>query len=135
MLSTLTREAILHLRAAEGWVELTNPAEALLELEAIAPEERSHPAVLEMFWHVYVAWRKWQPAFEVANQLIESHPEGPSGWINRAYAVRRMKGGGLIAAFDALLAAHKGETSDEVAQILYMKATLYTHRLEAEQRP
>ncbi|MEY2882121.1 MAG: hypothetical protein RLZZ15_4501 [Verrucomicrobiota bacterium] len=31
-----------------------------------------------------------------------------------------------IARFDALLAAHKGEVTDDVAQILYMKATLYT---------
>ena len=31
-----------------------------------------------------------------------------------------------FAAFDALLAAHSGEKTDDVAQILYMKATLYT---------
>ena len=31
-----------------------------------------------------------------------------------------------LAQFDALLAAHKGETSDDVARILMMKATLYT---------
>jgi peroxiredoxin len=31
-----------------------------------------------------------------------------------------------LTAFDTLLAAHKGETTDDVAQILYMKATLYT---------
>ncbi len=31
-----------------------------------------------------------------------------------------------LVAFDTLLAAHRGETTDAVAQILYMKATLYT---------
>jgi peroxiredoxin len=31
-----------------------------------------------------------------------------------------------LARFDALLAAHQGEKTDDVAQILYMKATLYS---------
>jgi len=91
------------LRAAEGWVELENPAEALLELETITEAERGHLAVLEMFWRVYAEWKKWQPAYEVAARLVEEHPEEAAGWIHRAYALRRMKGGGLQAAFEALL--------------------------------
>lgn len=39
-----------------------------------------------------------------------------------------------IAKFDALLAAHKGETNDDVAQILFMKATLYTQVINNEAR-
>jgi thiol-disulfide isomerase/thioredoxin len=35
-----------------------------------------------------------------------------------------------IKAFDALLAEHAGEKTEEVAQILYMKATLYTEVFE-----
>jgi len=101
----LSRLTALHMRAAEGWVELENPGEALLELEAIAERERSLPPVLEMFWRVYAAWHKWNPAYEVAVRLVDTTPDEPAGWIDRAYALRRMKGGGLQAAYEALLPA------------------------------
>lgn len=39
-----------------------------------------------------------------------------------------------LAAFDTLLAAHRGETTDDVAQILYMKATLYTQVLNNDEK-
>jgi peroxiredoxin len=37
-----------------------------------------------------------------------------------------------LTAFDALLAKHKDERTDEVAQVLYMKATLYSEVLRNE---
>jgi peroxiredoxin len=40
----------------------------------------------------------------------------------------------MIARFDQLLAAHKGETSDDVAQILYTKAVAYVELLEDEEK-
>jgi hypothetical protein len=107
MLTPLSREAAFQMQAAEGWVELKSPSEALLELEAIPERERSHPEVLAMFWRVYVEWQKWQPAYDVACQLVAEHPGAPDGWIDRAYALRRMRGGGLSAAFDALMPALK----------------------------
>lgn len=107
MLSKLSREAAVNLRAAEGWVELENPREALLELEAIVEAERSHPAVLEMFFRVYSSWKKWKAAYEVASQLVEQFPKSAAGWIDRAFALRRMKSGGLQSAFDSLLPAVK----------------------------
>jgi hypothetical protein len=39
-----------------------------------------------------------------------------------------------LAAFDTLLAAHKGETTEDVAQILYMKATLYAQVLNNDEK-
>ena len=105
MSQPLSRESSFHLNAAEGWVELENPSEALIELEEIAPDERSHPTVLQMFWRVYAEWKKWQPAYEVASRLVDEFPESTEGWIDRAYALRRIKGGGLQNAFDALLPA------------------------------
>jgi len=105
MSPSLSRATMLQLQAAEGWVELGRPAEAVLELEAIYPEERELPPVLEMFWHVYAHWKKWQPAYEVANRLVDQFPELPAGWIDRSFALRRIKGGGLQAAYDALLPA------------------------------
>jgi len=107
MLPTLSHATSLRLRAAEGWIELNLPAEALLELEAINASDRELLPVLEMFWRVYAEWHKWQPAYEVAVRLVEQFPETVSGWIDRAYALRRMKGGGLAPALEALLPALK----------------------------
>ena len=43
----------IHLKAAEGWLELGNQPEANEELEKIAPELRVHPDVLEIRWQIY----------------------------------------------------------------------------------
>lgn len=93
------------LLAAEGWVELKNPAEALLELESIPECERELPIVLEMFYRTYACWEKWKPAHEVACRLVDRFPGESQGWIYRAYAMRRIQGGSVAAAFDALLPA------------------------------
>lgn len=39
-----------------------------------------------------------------------------------------------IKAFDSILAKHKDERNDDVAQVLYMKATLYTQVLEDDEK-
>jgi hypothetical protein len=94
-----------HLSAAEGWLELSNPQEAQAELERIIPEQRGHPAVLSMRWQVYAAANKWEDAFQIALTLIKRVPDQPEGWIWRAYAARRIQGGSVQAAWDALVPA------------------------------
>lgn len=48
-----------HLRAAHGWLELGNHAEANEELETIAPAKRTHSDVLEVRLLIYKKARKW----------------------------------------------------------------------------
>lgn len=96
----------LHLvRAAEGWLELHLPHEAEVELAQLSPEMREHPAVLEIRWHLHAAGAEWQLACVAADRLIAVAPQLVAGWIHRAYATRRMTGGGLTAAWEALLPA------------------------------
>lgn len=102
MLSQLTHHATRQLLACEGWLDLGSPAEALGELDQIAGEERTHPLVLEHYWRVYGDWGKWERAYEVAERLVATHPDLPVGWLNRAYAARRMKGGTLAVAHELL---------------------------------
>lgn len=102
MLAQLSHQATRQLLAAEGWLDLGNPPEALTELEQIDPAERNHPFVLEHFWRVYGDWNKWDRAYEVAERIVAAHPELPAGWLNRAYAARRMKGGSLALARELL---------------------------------
>jgi Flp pilus assembly protein TadD len=94
-----------HLEAAHGWLGLGSVADARTELEAISPGLRGHPAVLEARWLVCVQEKNWRDALAVAERELAGAPENSSGWLHRAYALRRVEGGGLTQAWDALLPA------------------------------
>lgn len=91
-----------HLRAALGWLELGNHAEAGNELARVSLEHLDHPDVLELRWAVCAEGRSWAAAAEVAGRLVAIAPDRVSGWVHRAYAERRRRGGGLPKA-EALL--------------------------------
>ena len=93
------------LSAAVGWCELGSVAEAKVELERIAPVLRHHPDVLEVRWLIHAQEKNWEEGLAAARALVEAAPERSSGWLHRAYALRRVKAGGLQAAWDALLPA------------------------------
>jgi len=94
-----------HLNAALGWLGLDNPADARVELDAITREQQTHPAVLEARWLLCVHEKNWRDALAVAGQELAAAPDGCAGWLHRAYALRRLPGGGLPRAWDALLPA------------------------------
>jgi predicted Zn-dependent protease len=91
-----------HLRAAWGWLELGNPAEAGEEIARIRPDYMNHASVLEARWSICAAGNRWEPALEIAEALVQVDPERPQGWLHRAYALRRVKSGGLQLAWAAL---------------------------------
>ena len=104
------------LNAALGWLGLGSPADARAELDAIAPAQQSHPAVLEARWLLCAHEKNWRDALAVAECEVRSAPEEASGWLHRAYALRRVNGGGLAQAWDALLpAADKFSTEPVIA--------------------
>lgn len=94
-----------HFNAACGWSELGNRAEAWLELALIAPENQTHPAVLDLHWSLCAGDQKWDEAFHVAQQFMAVLPDNPAGWLHCAYAARRMSGGGIERAQALLLPA------------------------------
>ncbi|MBI4663563.1 MAG: tetratricopeptide repeat protein [Verrucomicrobia bacterium] len=94
-----------HLSAAVGWVELGDCKEARAELAKIAPAFRSHRDVLEANWLIESTEQNWKAALEVARSLIQADPDRSFGWLQQAYALRRVPDGGLQAAWDALLPA------------------------------
>ena len=91
-----------HLLAALGWLELGLPAEAGEEIARIAPAVLEHPDVLEVRWEICAAGRRWDSGLQLAERLLEVAPGRSSGWIHRAYALRRAPGGGLEKAWEAL---------------------------------
>ena len=107
---------IHRLNAAHGWLGLDSPADARVELDAIAPAQQSHPAVLETRWLLCAHEENWDDALLVAELELNTGPEHSSGWLHRAYALRRVDGGGLAPAWDALLpAAEKFPTEPVIA--------------------
>ena len=94
-----------HLNAALGWLGLDNPADARVELDAIAPAQQPHPAVLEARWLLCVHEKNWRDALAVAEKELAAALDDCAGWLHRAYALRRLPDGGLSRAWDALLPA------------------------------
>lgn len=96
---------IHRLNAALGWLGLNAPADARAELDAIASEQQAHPAVLEARWMICAHEKNWPAALAVAERELALASADSSGWLHRAYALRRVAGGGLEQAWAALLPA------------------------------
>ena len=86
-----------------GWLELGNHIEANEECNQIAPTLQVHPDVLEIRWEICAMAEEWDICVDIASAIVELAPDRPFGWIGRAYALRRVEGGGLTAAFMTLL--------------------------------
>lgn len=94
-----------YLLHAIGWIELGNLAEAKMELAQINPDQQTHPDVLEVRWDICVEEKQWEAGLRIAQSLLEQAPHRASGWLHQAYALRRVPGGGLQRAWEALLPA------------------------------
>lgn len=98
----LTPPDSFHLSAAIGWLELGNHIEANEELERITAGLRAHPDVLDVRWLIYERAKNWQACLDIANALVQLSPDDANGYIKRSFALRRIEGGGIKAAFEAL---------------------------------
>lgn len=90
-----------HLRAALGWLELGNPAEAEAELRQLAGDVRNDPEVLELRWHIEAAAKNWEACVEIGETLVRVAPDRPNAWIHRSFALHELKR--TQEAFDRLL--------------------------------
>jgi tetratricopeptide (TPR) repeat protein len=80
----------MHLQAAQGWFELGDHLEADEELEQMSPQNRAHPAVLEVRWAIYAAAKKWEAALDIAATFIQLAPKHPFGWLHRSFALHEL---------------------------------------------
>ena len=91
--------------AAVGWSELGNLAEANAELAHISPAQQEHPDVLELRWVISAGEKRWEEGLRIAQALVRRAPKRASGWLNQAYALRRVPHGSVQKAWEALLPA------------------------------
>lgn len=94
-----------YLAACAGWLELGDVKEAAAELNQLPPELNDVPQVIEARWQVAACQNSWEEALHLAHKLVELLPENPTGWLHRAYAMRRCPSGSIEKARDALLPA------------------------------
>jgi uncharacterized protein HemY len=106
-----------HVSAAIGWLELGNAGEAEVELRRVSAANARQPDVLEVRWAIHAECKDWDAGLAVARDLVAAAPERVTGWLHQAYALRRVKAGGLRAAWDALLPA--AERFREEATVAY----------------
>jgi hypothetical protein len=105
VMGTLEPPDIHYLNAASGWIGLGNLVEAKRELAQVGATHQLHPDVLEVRWSVCAKEENWPEALEIARALMQAAPEQCSGWVYQAYALRRVPGGGVKSAWQALLPA------------------------------
>ncbi|MGD0536428.1 MAG: tetratricopeptide repeat protein [Verrucomicrobiota bacterium] len=105
-MESLSRPDQLRLDAVEGWLMLGDAVSARAEFDQLSAGARLQPDVLECEWGLQAAANAWAEAFVVAERLVAVSPERAFGWIHRAFALRRMPGGGLDRAWAALRPAH-----------------------------
>jgi tetratricopeptide (TPR) repeat protein len=91
-----------HLVAALGWLDLGLPSEADKEMSRISPALLDHPDILEVRWDICAAEQRWETGLQLAERLMAMAPDRSGGWVHRAYALRRVPGGGLEQAWEAL---------------------------------
>ena len=80
-----------HLRAAIGWLELGNPADAKEEFEKVSPASRCHPDALEVLWQIHARKREWERCIEAARELTMVDRKVAFGWIHLSFALHELK--------------------------------------------
>ena len=93
------------LNAVLGWLELGNFREAREELNRMGRKEQDRADLLEVRWILDARQEDWPAALKTAERLLEIAPENSTGWLHRAYALRRVPDGTLAKAAAVLTQA------------------------------
>jgi Putative Zn-dependent protease, contains TPR repeats len=78
------------LLAAQGYIELEMPEEALHELDALPPEEQDLQEVLQVRLFILMRARNWQKAMLVCDRLRELLPNQTTGYIHGAFCLHEL---------------------------------------------
>ena len=81
----------IHLKAAEGWLELRNWKESEKELDLITSENSGNFYVLRVRWGILNMAGKSELALEIARGLAVNMPDNSFGWKHWAYSLHELK--------------------------------------------
>jgi tetratricopeptide (TPR) repeat protein len=105
MKTSLPHPNDIRLRAAEGWLELGNLAEARAELAEIEDVYKTFPEVVQLSYAIHQEAREWAECVVAASAFVELVPDHADGWITRSFALHELKR--TREAHDLLLPAAK----------------------------
>ncbi len=91
------------LQAADGYLYLGMPQEALGELEGVQAPEKTNPSVLLAHVRVLLHLKDWQQAESLSGLGTTQHPEEEEFTVQRAFALHQLNQG--EQAVEVLLAA------------------------------
>jgi tetratricopeptide (TPR) repeat protein len=101
--------------AAQGWLELGDTEQALLELNEMSPCVSDELPVLQFAWMLHAHRKDWSSALECAQRLLDFHPQDHSGWVDLSFSLHELRR--TAEARDNLLAVAR--QFPEVATIPY----------------
>ena len=78
------------LRAAQGYLELEMPSEALEEMNSLPPEYLVRPDVLRLRVCIALQASEWNCGLELSRQLCNIDPRGTIGFIHAAYCLHEL---------------------------------------------
>jgi predicted Zn-dependent protease len=78
------------LLAAQGYIELEMPDEALRELDELPVEEQSAQEVLQVRLFIHMRARRWRDAMAVCDQLRALDPQQTTGFIHGAFCLHEL---------------------------------------------
>ena len=76
--------------AADGWLDLGLPGDALRELERCSPAGRRTRIAANIAWRAHAERRDWPSALAVAERLVSDAPDELGGWLHRSYALHEL---------------------------------------------
>lgn len=90
-----------HLLAAEGYLELDMPQEALKELDGISKERKCELHPLRLRLRALIGLGDWAPCVTLAAAAARRFPEEGEFFLQWAYALHKSKPGGVREVIDA----------------------------------
>ena len=75
------------LLAAQGYIELEMPCEAIAELDTLPAAAHDTEPVLQMRLFIFMTARWWGPALSVCSQLRQLFPEKVAGYLHGAFCL------------------------------------------------
>jgi predicted Zn-dependent protease len=75
------------LLAAQGYIELEMPADALAELDSLPLDERDSEEALQIRLFILMKTQMWGPALEICSRIRDLYPDGPAGYIHGAFCL------------------------------------------------
>jgi tetratricopeptide (TPR) repeat protein len=98
------------LLAAQGYLELEMPAEALAELDSLGPKDQGREEILQLRLFILMRGRQWSRSLAVCERLRQSFPETSTGYIHGAFCLHEL--GRTSEAKETLLSGPSSLTSE-----------------------